>query len=495
VGDEALAVAENRRRVMTELELPAEPLWLAQVHGATVVEADALALCMPAAPAPQGDAALTRRPGRVLAVLVADCLPVLLARRDGAAVAVAHAGWRGLAAGVLEATVAALDGAGDELLAWLGPAIGPAHYRSRRGGAHGAVSARLEAAAAFAANARGRWQCDLQRLARQRLAALGVRFDPCRGALHLRAARVVLFVPPRRRHRAHGGVDLARGDARERGCRLPAMTLAWISLATFFGGALSAALASLFLLLSEARRNWLLPHLISFATGAMLAAALIGLLPEAIASVGPARIQGIGAAVLAGIALFFVLEKLVLWRHCHAEGCETHSPHESDRDRAAGWIVLFGDGVHNAFDGVLIAAAFLTDTRLGVVTTIAITAHEIPQELGDLAVLLHARMSPVRALWFNAASSLTSILGGPGGFFCAAADAGHAAVCDLGGGRFPDLRRSRRPDSGAAPARGPGRRRRAGAADRLRGRRDRRRGAVAGLTGGAPAPRRLRRCA
>lgn len=196
-----------------------------------------------------------------------------------------------------------------------------------------------------------------------------------------------------------------------------AMTLGWILLATFLGGALSAALASVFLLLPQSRRSWLLPHLISFATGAMLAAALIGLLPEAIASVGPRHIQAIGAAVLAGIALFFMLEKLVLWRHCHGESCETHSPHESDRDRAAGWIVLFGTGMHNAFDGVLIAAAFLTDVKLGVVTTLAITAHEIPQELGDLAVLLHARMSPVRALWFNAASSLTSILGGLLGYF------------------------------------------------------------------------------
>jgi len=195
------------------------------------------------------------------------------------------------------------------------------------------------------------------------------------------------------------------------------MTLIWILLATFFGGVLSAALASAFLLLSEARRTRLLPHLISFATGAMLAAALIGLLPEAVASVGPSRIQAIGAAVLAGIGLFFVLEKLVLWRHCHVESCETHSPHESHRDRAAGWIVLFGDGVHNAFDGVLIAAAFLTDTRLGLVTTLAITAHEVPQELGDLAVLLHARMTPVRAMWFNAASSVTSILGGLLGYF------------------------------------------------------------------------------
>jgi len=193
--------------------------------------------------------------------------------------------------------------------------------------------------------------------------------------------------------------------------------LPWILLATLFGGLLSAALASLFLLLPEARRARLLPHLISFATGAMLAAALLGLLPEAVADVGPKRVEGVGVALLAGIGLFFVLEKLVLWRHCHTEDCESHQvPDGSHRDRAAGWIVLFGDGVHNAFDGVLIAAAFLTDVRLGVLTTIAITAHEIPQELGDLAVLLHAGMSPTRALVFNAASSLTSIIGGLAGY-------------------------------------------------------------------------------
>lgn len=236
--------------------------------------------------------------------------------------------------------------------------------------------------------------------------------------------------------------------------------LGWILLSTFLGGALSAALASAFLLLPEARRSWLLPHLISFATGAMLAAALIGLLPEALASVGPAHIQQIGAAVLAGIALFFILEKFVLWRHCHTESCETHAPHGAERDRAAGWIVLFGDGVHNAFDGVLIAAAFLTDVKLGLVTTLAITAHEIPQELGDLAVLLHARMSPLRALWFNAASSLTSIIGGTLGYFAlrrtlevlpyaisvAAASLIYVAVADL----IPTLHR--RADARAAIA-------------------------------------------
>jgi zinc and cadmium transporter len=194
--------------------------------------------------------------------------------------------------------------------------------------------------------------------------------------------------------------------------------LAWILLATLFGGLLSAALAGLFLRFPEARRARALPHLISFATGAMLAAALIGLLPEAIAAVGPQRVQGIGAALLGGIALFFVLEKFVLWRHCHTEDCESHQvPDSAHRDKAAGWIVLIGDGVHNGFDGVLIAAAFLTDVRLGILTTIAITAHEIPQELGDLAVLLHAGMKPVRALMFNTASSLTSIIGGLAGYF------------------------------------------------------------------------------
>ena len=193
--------------------------------------------------------------------------------------------------------------------------------------------------------------------------------------------------------------------------------LIWILLATLFGGLLSAALASLFLFYGEPTRARLLPHLISFATGAMLAAALLGLLPEAIVDVGPGRVQAIGAALLAGIAFFFVLEKLVLWRHCHTEDCEQHHvPSVEHRDRAAAWIVLVGDGVHNAFDGVLIAAAFLTDVRLGIVTTIAITAHEIPQELGDLAVLLHAGMKPVRALLFNAASSLTSIIGGLAGY-------------------------------------------------------------------------------
>jgi YfiH family protein len=174
VGDDARAVAENRRRAAAELALPAEPLWLTQLHGTTVVDADEQA-AHAAHAAPRADAAITRQPARVLAVLVADCLPVLLARRDSAAVAVAHAGWRGLAAGVLEASVAAIGGAGDQLCAWLGPSIGPAHFEVGEE-VRAAFAARdPQAAAAFVRNARGRWQCDLQQLARQRLSALGVR--------------------------------------------------------------------------------------------------------------------------------------------------------------------------------------------------------------------------------------------------------------------------------------------------------------------------------
>ena len=191
VGDDPLAVAENRRRVAGELQLPAEPLWLTQVHGITVLDADAAPrAALTEGAQPSADAALTRQPGRVLVVQVADCLPVLLATRDGSAVAVAHAGWRGLAAGVLEATVAALGVGGDALHAWLGPAIGPAHFEVGEevraafcapDGAHGSAQSAAhagpqggEAAAAFVRNDRGRWQCDLRLLARQRLLALGV---------------------------------------------------------------------------------------------------------------------------------------------------------------------------------------------------------------------------------------------------------------------------------------------------------------------------------
>jgi len=175
VGDEAEAVAENRRRLRTQLRLPEEPAWMEQVHGIDVLDLDALAHGGAARGIVTADAAHTRRAGRICTVQVADCLPVLLAARDGSAVAAAHAGWRGLAAGVLEATVQALAVEPGQLIGWLGPGIGAAHFEvgedvRRAFVTHDAAAA----AAAFTSNQRGRWQCNLAALARARLAALGV---------------------------------------------------------------------------------------------------------------------------------------------------------------------------------------------------------------------------------------------------------------------------------------------------------------------------------
>ncbi len=168
VGDDPSAVAENRHRLAAALCLPGEPLWLEQRHGTRVADADT------ESGAPEADAAVSREIGRVLAIQVADCLPVLLASRDGAVVAAAHAGWRGLAAGVLEATVAAMRAPPGQLLAWLGPAIGKEHFEVGEEVRAAFLAHDPAAAEAFAPNARGRWQCDLLALAHRRLAALGV---------------------------------------------------------------------------------------------------------------------------------------------------------------------------------------------------------------------------------------------------------------------------------------------------------------------------------
>ena len=214
--------------------------------------------------------------------------------------------------------------------------------------------------------------------------------------------------------------------------------LTWIVLFTAIGGALSALAASAFLVVSEQARARVLPHLVSFATGALLSAALLGLLPHAIESAGRSDAHNIGATLLGGLLLFFVLEKMVLWRHCHADVCEVHvnpephghshahnhnqhdHAHDARRDKASAMLILIGDGFHNVLDGVLIAAAFMTDVHLGVVTSIAVCAHEIPQEVGDLAILLNGGMSRVRALALNTLTSVTSVLGGVVAYFAMA---------------------------------------------------------------------------
>jgi YfiH family protein len=164
------AVAENRRRVHEHLGLPSEPIWLSQFHGTDVVDLDAPNPTTP----PRGDAAITRRAGPVCAIRVADCMPVLLAEKNGAVIGAAHAGWRGLAGGVIEATLAAMSAEPSRVLAWLGPTIGPANFEVGEDVRTAFVDRHAAAAEAFAPNARARWQCDLYLLARQRLAALGV---------------------------------------------------------------------------------------------------------------------------------------------------------------------------------------------------------------------------------------------------------------------------------------------------------------------------------
>jgi polyphenol oxidase len=228
VGDAVDAVRENRRRVRNTLQLPAEPVWLQQVHGTDVVDLDVLGTSIaereaktvqtgaPGLPqrggamksaaeatpsgalrvadaigpgsehphdggavpfvsgTPRGDAAVARVAGRVCVIQVADCMPVLFAARDGSAVGAAHAGWRGLAGGVIEQTVRKLGVPPAALLAWLGPTISQQHFEVGDDVRTAFVSGDAGAASAFVANMRGRWQCDLYALARRRLAGLGV---------------------------------------------------------------------------------------------------------------------------------------------------------------------------------------------------------------------------------------------------------------------------------------------------------------------------------
>ena len=274
--------------------------------------------------------------------------------------------------------------------------------------------------------------------------------------------------------------------------------LGWIILFTAVGGIASAAFAGLFLLLPEQTGLRMLPHFVSFATGALIGAALLGLLPEAMESVGPGGAHSVGIAMVVGLGVFFIIEKLVLWRHAHSHehedpaardvvahgvtdalahddgdaaavigsahaavafagdvggdaevrsaqlhgrgghdtGGHAHSGrsggvhghgqhhglthehgHDHSRDGAAGVLVLIGDSIHNALDGILIAAAFLTSVPLGLVTTLAVAAHEIPHRVGDFALLLHAGMSRPRAMFLNMATGLASVLGGVVAYF------------------------------------------------------------------------------
>jgi zinc and cadmium transporter len=239
----------------------------------------------------------------------------------------------------------------------------------------------------------------------------------------------------------------------------------WIILSSLIGGALSVAGAALVAL--NVKKS-AVPMLISLAIGAMLGAVFLEILPEAIeaGAKNNQTIQQITGTVLIGILLFFALEKLVIWRHCHGDHCEVHAIHGEDdcpenmpsenkhievpalqtQYRAAssgtqasrmlktghshshshdsehnhersGMMIMIGDTFHNFVDGILIASAFMVDVKVGIVTSIAIIAHEIPQEVGDFLILLHSGYSKQKAFLFNLVSSLATLVGGVAAYY------------------------------------------------------------------------------
>jgi zinc and cadmium transporter len=195
------------------------------------------------------------------------------------------------------------------------------------------------------------------------------------------------------------------------------VTLFYIVLATLAGGVLSVVVAAS---VTVAMLGWLVRSLVSLSAGVLLGTALLNVLPEAFEAGADAH--ELFVTLLAGLLFFFLLEKAELYRHGHHhEGDDPHHHHESgfDAEQAGhgGWSVLLGDSIHNFCDGVIVAAAFLADPKLGVVTALAIIAHEIPQEVGDYIVLLNAGLSRRRALAYNALSGLAAVAGGVLGYF------------------------------------------------------------------------------
>jgi len=235
--------------------------------------------------------------------------------------------------------------------------------------------------------------------------------------------------------------------------------LAWILAACLAGGLLSVLLAALVAFRVQAR---LVPVLVSYAVGALLGAVFLDILPHLFEhNPDPSGAAGL---ILFGIIAFFILEKLLLWRHHHGHGGEEEAAtadgaHDHARDEGrSGWMIVIGDSFHNFTDGIIIASAFLADLKLGIVTAVAIVAHEVPQEIGDFLVLLHSGFSKAKALALNALSSLAAVAGALVGYLAlstaqewvprflaiAAASMIYVAVADL----IPSLqRRARLPET------------------------------------------------
>lgn len=189
-------------------------------------------------------------------------------------------------------------------------------------------------------------------------------------------------------------------------CPEEGVTFLLIVGSSLLGGIISVILASSVLAINGPLLERALPRLISFSTGTLLGAALMGMIPHAAKEL---PVANVAQMVLMGLILFFVLEKLLVWRHCHKHDCDVHA--------SSGPLLLVGDAVHNFVDGVVIAGAFLTSTPLGIATALSTIAHEVPQELGEFMVYLRSGFTRKRALLLNAATSLTSTLGAILGYF------------------------------------------------------------------------------
>ena len=176
------------------------------------------------------------------------------------------------------------------------------------------------------------------------------------------------------------------------------MILLMIIMFTLLGSICSVGLASLLLLVKAGRMRFVIGGLIPYAIGTLLGAAFFGMIPHALQGLPSTAVF---PAILFGIILFYMLEKFALWRHCHEQPCDIHS--------RGGTMILIGDSLHNFVDGVAIAAAFAASVPLGIVTSVAVIAHEVPQEVGDFAILLESGYSRPRALLFNALSSLVAL--------------------------------------------------------------------------------------
>jgi zinc and cadmium transporter len=182
--------------------------------------------------------------------------------------------------------------------------------------------------------------------------------------------------------------------------------LAWIIIFSLLGSVGAVMGAALVLVLPEKPRKFLVSNLVSYATGTLLGAVFLGLVPKALKeSSSPAIL----AWLLVGILFFFVMEKLILWRHCHLPECDVHA--------SAGSLLLIGDAFHNFTDGVIIAGAFLLSLPLGIATGLAVISHEIPQELGDFAILLESGYSRGQALLYNTLSALATLPGALLGYY------------------------------------------------------------------------------